>query len=430
MSKFFRIGLVVIFLVVACLSFMKFYEQKYSYRPSLYNQDINNLAFGVSFFPHEIYTKLNEPNLKPQILNLVSQLTDQLLFYYENQIQNIHQVTYLLYNVDGALYPKLILEGQLQGVKMADGNISQSNQIVISSVPPKNANVAVRVLKNRLQDSINHLPNSKLAHAFMNPKHFDIASQDNFLLASLKYTNQAFYLNTYTPINYPNLPHFPKLTPNKICQAFYSTICVQGSSLAKRLQTIDPNIQTLLKNSFAFLDSQDIQQILTLLDQPYEFAYHSSGSFDLNLSHLTLPEAVPLFKKILAGFRLEVQSQVLEDGSRVQRASHTLKDPEFKNQNLAIFNLSNNLGTLSLKSESAKKLNVSFKKKNPDNTKNKFPLRAEKQFYNLADEIILINPNAIWPDFFRIYQLNIPFSLSLVSNLFDDGLQTIIKIAW
>ena len=415
MNALYKLFLGSIFLACAFLLSYKFYEQKILYTPQLFNQDVNGLVFGTSIYPGNTYKYLNDPEIDPAVLGFFSNQINNSLKNYDYFAKNSSQITYMIYKKNNNFSKKIIFKGKFE--KSEVEKLSNIYKNEISSKAP-------RILKTTFQEQINHLPNSNFAYFYFEPNQL-FTENENPILASLKLNKSAAYLNTYTKLETTGLKNFKSLDYDFNCDAYSSKACILGNSLYKRLEVLSPNIKSQLTNSFRSLDENGINLIAKALDGTYNFELNNNNNWNLTLKSLNFNEANTLLIQMLANFRHDVTELVLEDGSKVKRLDQALKNAERISSNKLIYEL-NSLNSKVALEKLDTGVQISYiQNKAPKVQKHKSPLTFNLDFFSFADEIVLIKLNQFLKTEFK-KELN----LAIVSNLFDDGLQTLIKLSW
>lgn len=415
MSKLYRLFLVSIFLVCSFLLSYKFYQQKVLYTPQLFNQDVNGLVFGTTFYPGNIYNYLNNPEIDPALLGFFSNQINDSLKNYDYLSKNSSQITYLIYKNNNDFIKRIIFKGKFKRSEVDKLNNVYSNEIKVK---------APRILKTTFQEQINHLPNSNFAYLYFEPNYL-FTENENPIVASLKLNKSAAYLNTYTKLKAEGLKNFKSLDYDFDCDAYTSKVCVLGNSLYKRLEVLSPNFKTQLNNSFKSLNEDGINFITKAFNGTYNFELKNNNNWNLNLEALDFDEANTLLVQLLANFRHKISEVTLEDGSKVKRLDQAVKSADRISKNKLIYEIVSLNSRVKLEKLDSG-VSVSYmQNRAPDIQKNKSPLTFNLDFFSFADEIVLVKLNQ-----FLKTQMKNELNLAIVSNLFDDGLQTLIKLSW
>lgn len=415
MNKLYRIFLAFIFIICSFLISFKFYQQKVLYTPKLFNQDINGLVFGTSFYPGNIYKYLNDPKVDPAILGYFSNQINQILSNYSYFSNNSSQVTFLIYKNGDVFTKRIIFKG-----KFKQSEVAKLTNLYTNPLKTK----APRILKTTYQNQINHLPNSNYAYFYFEPNYL-FTENENPILGSLKLNKESIYLNTYTKLEIKDLKNFKSLDHNFNCDAYKSKMCIVGNSLYKRLEILSPNFKEQLSNSFKYLDQKGIESLSKAFDGTYNFELSNNNNWVLSLDSLNFDEADDLLRQMLANFRHDISEVTLDDGSKVKRLDQAVKSAERRSTNKLIYELKSLNAKVELQKNNEGVL-VSFTNNKSQASKfNKTPLNFTLEFFSFADEIVLIKLN----QFFNLNS-NQELNLAVISNLFDDGLQTLIKLSW
>ncbi len=358
-------------------------------------------------------------------------LLNQSLNNQTELLKQASQITFLLYQKADSLHPKIILNGKFDANLQIQDAVVSKQQIVLSKVPPSQQITAPVILQSQYQSQINHLPISKYGVLFFEPYFLQLSQSSNPILGSIKPDRNGIYLNTYTQAKLPNLPNFPRLNANFKCDGYQSVFCVNGHSLAYRLRALNPKLDNLIQKTLPQLSISEVQQLVDSFKHTYQFSLSHDGSFQLYLSELNFNTSLSLLQKILSHFRLHSDTVQLTDGSKVKRLNHTVKGPEYQNKSKAIFNLSKQYGTVLVQDlQEENYVKITYQPQVLTNQKNTTPLSFNPDLLRIADEVVLLKPQVLWPTLFQKLKLQKDLNLALISNTFDDGIQTLIKLSW